>query len=77
MYVCGVTRVIVGSICAFMLMYFMVNVLFKDVEGVEPYSFSWGACIFSAAVFAALYECSVFLFSKQIAKIDPKLIMME
>jgi hypothetical protein len=69
--------VVFGSLYAYGLMDFMVNVLFRDVEGVEPYSFGWGTALFSAVVFAAIYECSVVIFSKQIEKIDPKIIMME
>lgn len=69
--------VIIGSLYAYGLMYYMVNVLFKDVEGVEPYSFDWIALLISTAIFAVVYEISIYLFSKKIEKIDPKLIMME
>lgn len=67
----------VGSVYQYVLLRIMVDVVFKDMEGVPEYSFDFPAMLVSLAVFAAGYEAVMYAYSERIKKISVKEIMLE
>ena len=55
----------------------MVDIVFKDVEGVPAYKFDFPVMLFSLAVFIVVYEILMHAYSERIRKISIKEIMIE
>lgn len=67
----------VGSVYQYVLLRIMVDVVFKDIENVPEYHFDFPAMLVSLAVFAAVYELIMYVYSERIKKISVKEIMLE
>jgi len=59
------------------LLRLMVDVVFRDFEGIPEYKFEWIAMLVSLAVFALVYELIMLLYSYRIGKVSVKKIMLE
>lgn len=66
-----------GTIYQYALLKIMVDIVFKDVEGVPVYKFDFPVMLVSLAVFAALYEAVMYVFSEKIKGVSVKEIMIE
>ena len=67
----------IGTVYQYTLLRIMVNIVFKDVEGVPAYKFDFPVMLFSLAVFIAVYEILMHAYSERIRKISIKEIMIE
>jgi predicted lysophospholipase L1 biosynthesis ABC-type transport system permease subunit len=67
----------VGTIYQYALLRIMVDIVFKDVEGVPVYKFDFPAMLISLAAFAVIYEIIMYVYSEKIKKISIKEIMLE
>jgi predicted lysophospholipase L1 biosynthesis ABC-type transport system permease subunit len=67
----------VGTIYQYALLRIMVDIVFKDVEGVPVYKFDFPAMFISLAAFAVIYEIIMYVYSEKIKKISIKEIMLE
>lgn len=67
----------IGSVYQYVLLKIMVDIVFKDIEGVPEYGFDVPAMIVSLIVFIALYEIIMFCYTQRIKKISIKEIMLE
>lgn len=67
----------IGTVYQYALLRIMVDIVFKDVEGVPVYQFDFPAMLISLAVFIITYEILMFLYSEKIKKISMKEIMIE
>lgn len=66
-----------GTVYQYVLLRIMVDVVFKDFEGIPEYEFEWVAMLVSLAVFAVVYELIMLLYSYKISKVSVKKIMLE
>ncbi len=67
----------IGTVYQYALLRIMVDIVFKDVEGVPAYEFDFPVMLISLAVFVAVYESLMFVYSEKIKKISIKEIMVE
>lgn len=67
----------VGTVYQYVLLRIMVDVVFKDMEGVPIYKFDFPMMLISLALFAAVYEIVMYYYSGRIKKISVKEIMLE
>lgn len=67
----------IGTVYQYILLRIMVDIVFKDVEGVPAYKFDFPVMLFSLAVFIAVYEILMHAYSERIRKISIKEIMIE
>jgi predicted lysophospholipase L1 biosynthesis ABC-type transport system permease subunit len=67
----------VGTIYQYALLRIMVDIVFKDVEGVPVYKFDFPVMLISLASFAVIYEIIMYVYSEKIKKISIKEIMLE
>jgi ABC-type antimicrobial peptide transport system permease subunit len=67
----------VGTIYQYALLRIMVDIVFKDVEGVPVYKFDFPVMFISLAAFIVIYEIVMFVYSEKIKKISIKEIMLE
>lgn len=67
----------IGTVYQYALLRFMVDIVFKDIEGVPVYEFDFPAMLISLVVFIAIYEALMFVYSEKIKKISIKEIMIE
>ncbi len=67
----------IGTVYQYALLRIMVDIVFKDVEGVPEYKFDFPIMLISLAVFIAIYEALMFAYSEKIKKISMKEIMLE
>jgi predicted lysophospholipase L1 biosynthesis ABC-type transport system permease subunit len=68
---------VIGTIYQYALLRIMVDIVFKDVEGVPVYKFDFPVMLISLATFAVFYELVMFVYSEKIKKISIKEIMLE
>lgn len=66
-----------GTGYQYALLRIMVDIVFKDVDGVPAYEFDLPAMLVSLAVFAAAYEALMYAYSERIKRISLKQIMLE
>ena len=59
------------------LLRLMVDIVFKDVEGVPTYKFDFPTMLISLACFITIYEIMMYIYSEKIKKISIKEIMIE
>ena len=55
----------------------MVDIVFKDVEGVPTYKFDFPTMLISLACFITIYEIMMYIYSEKIKKISIKEIMIK
>ena len=67
----------IGTIYQYALLRIMVNIVFKDVEGIPAYKFDFPVMLLSLVVFIIFYEIVMYAYSERIRKISIKEIMLE
>ncbi len=67
----------VGTGYQYALLRLMVDIVFRDVEGIPAYEFDFPVMLISLVVFILIYEILMFVYSEKIKKISIKEIMME
>ena len=67
----------IGTVYQYGLLRLMVDIVFKDVEGMPVYEFDVSVMIISLVVFIVIYEALMYLYSEKIKKISIKEIMTE
>lgn len=66
-----------GTIYQYALLRIMVDLVFKDVEGVPAYQFDFPVMLISLVVFIMVYELLMFAYAEKIKKLSVKEIMLE
>lgn len=67
----------IGTVYQYALLRIMVDIVFRDMEGVPVYKFDFPVMLVSLAVFILVYEGVMYAYSERIRKISVKEIMME
>lgn len=67
----------IGTIYQYMLLRIMVDIVFKDMDGIPVYEFDLPVMLISLAFFAVIYEVVMYVYSEKIKKIPVKEIMIE
>lgn len=67
----------IGTVYQYALLRIMVDIVFKDVEGMPVYQFDFFAMLISLVVFVAVYEILMYIYSEKIKKISVKEVMIE
>ena len=67
----------IGTIYHYALLRIMVDIVFKDVEGVPAYKFNFPVMLLSLVCFFAIYEILMYVYSAKIKKVSIKAIMIE
>ena len=67
----------VGTIYQYGLLRLMVSVVFADIENVPEYTFDFKALIVTSVLFVLVYECVMYLYSRNIKRLSVKSIMSE
>ncbi len=67
----------IGTGYQYALLRIMVDIVFKDIEGVPAYRFDFPVMLISLAVFIVIYEILMFVYSERIKRISMKEIMIE
>ncbi|MDO5403066.1 MAG: FtsX-like permease family protein [Eubacteriales bacterium] len=68
---------VIGTVYQYALLRIVVDIVFKDVEGVPAYKFDFPIMLISLVVFIAIYEILMYVYSEGIKKISIKEIMIE
>lgn len=68
---------IIGTAYQYALLRIMVDIVFKDIEGVPIYKFDFPVMFISLLVFTIIYEIVMYGYSEKIKKISVKEIMLE
>ena len=68
---------VIGTVYQYGLLRLMVDIVFKDVEGVPTYKFDFPVMLISLVVFIVIYEIMMYVYSEKIKKISIKEIMIE
>ena len=68
---------VMGTVYQYALLRIMVDIVFRDLEGVPSYQFDFPVMIVSLVVFILVYESLMFAYSDKIRKLSVKEIMME
>lgn len=68
---------VIGTVYQYGLLRLMVDVVFKDMEGVPVYEFDFPVMLISLVVFIFVYEMAMYIYSEKIKKISVKEIMIE
>ncbi len=66
-----------GTVYQYALLRIMVDIVFKDIEGVPVYKFDFPVMLISLVVFIIIYEILMFVYSEKVKKISIKEIMIE
>lgn len=66
-----------GTIYQYVLLRIMVDIVFRDMEGIPVYEFDVPVMLVSLGVFAVVYEAVMFYYASRIKKISIKGIMIE
>ena len=67
----------VGTFYQYGLLRIMVDIVFKDFEGVPEYKFDFPMMFVSLACFIVLYELIMYIYSRKIRNISIKEVMIE
>lgn len=68
---------IIGTFYQYGLLRIMVDIVFKDFEGVPEYKFDFPMMFVSLACFIVLYELIMYIYSRKIRNISIKEVMIE
>ena len=63
---------IIGTVYQYGLLRLMVDIVFKDVEGVPTYKFDFPVMFISLVCFITIYEILMYVYSEKIKKISIK-----
>ena len=66
-----------GTVYQYALLRMMVDMVFRDYEGIPDYSFDFPMMFFSLGVFIVAYEAVMYAYSERIKRISVKEIMLE
>ncbi len=66
-----------GTVYQYVLLRIMVDIVFKDIEGVPEYKFDLPVMLVSLAVFIVVYEIMMLVYSEKIKTVSIKEIMLE
>lgn len=67
----------IGTVYQYALLRIMIDVVFRDMEGVPVYEFDFPVMLVSLVVFILVYEAVMYVYSERIRKISVKEIMLE
>lgn len=67
----------IGTVYQYGLLRMMVDVVFRDMEGMPAYAFDFPAMLVSLGVFILAYETVMYIYSEGIKKISVREIMLE
>lgn len=67
----------IGTIYQYALLRIMVDIVFKDVDGVPIYKFDFIVMLISLVAFISIYEIIMYIYSGKINKISVKEIMLD
>lgn len=67
----------VGTVYQYALLRIMVDIVFKDIEGVPTYEFDFPVMFLCLAAFLVIYEIVMYYYSARIKRISVKEIMLE
>ncbi len=67
----------VGTVYQYALLRIMVDIVFRDMEGMPAYTFDFPVMLMSLGVFILVYEAIMYVYSERIKKISVKEIMLE
>lgn len=67
----------IGTVYQYALLRIMVDIVFRDMEGIPAYQFDFPVMLISLAVFIVVYEILMFAYSEKIKRISVKEIMLE
>ncbi len=67
----------IGTGYQYALLRIMVDIVFKDVEGVPVYKFDFPVMLISLIAFIIIYEILMFVYSEKVKRISVKEIMIE
>ncbi len=67
----------IGTVYQYVLLRIMVDIVFKDIEGIPVYKFDFPVMLISLVVFIMIYEILMFVYSEKIKRISIKEIMIE
>lgn len=68
---------IIGTVYQYGLLRLIVDIVFKDVEGIPTYKFDFPAMLISLVCFITIYEIMMYIYSEKIKKISIRKIMIE
>lgn len=68
---------LIGTVYQYILLRIMVDVVFRNVADVPVYKFDFPVMFISLAVFVAIYELLMYMYSQRIKKVSVKEIMVE
>lgn len=74
---CSYLGFALGTVYQYALLRVMVDIVFRDVEGVPVYTFDFPMMFLSLAVFIVVYETVMYFYSERIKRISVKEIMLE
>lgn len=66
-----------GTMYQYMLLRMMVDIVFRDMDGIPVYEFDFPVMFISLAFFIVIYETVMYAYSVKIKKISVKEIMIE
>lgn len=66
-----------GTIYQYMLLRIMVDIVFRDMDGIPVYEFDFPVMFISLVFFIVIYETVMYVYSAKIKKISVKEIMIE
>ena len=68
---------IIGTVYQYGLLRLIVDIVFKDVEGIPTYKFDFPAMLISLVCFITIYKIMMYIYSEKIKKISIRKIMIE
>lgn len=68
---------IIGTVYQYGLLQLMVDIVFKDFEGIPTYKFDFPVMLISLIAFIVIYEILMYVYSGKIRKVSIKEIMIE
>ncbi|MDE6020783.1 MAG: ABC transporter permease [Ruminococcus sp.] len=66
-----------GTVYQYALLRIMVDIVFREIDGVPPYKFDFPVMMISLVFFIVIYEIVMYCYSEKIKKISVKEIMAE
>ena len=70
-------RFVLGTVYQYVLLRIMVDIVFKDMEGMPAYEFDFPMMLRTLVFFLVVYELVMYCYAEQIKKISVKEIMLE
>ncbi len=68
---------VLGTVYQYVLLRIMVDIVFKDMEGMPAYEFDFPMMLRTLVFFLVIYELVMYCYAEQIKKISVKEIMLE